>query len=151
MSSRRNKKIIPQLDLGKVSTTGYKTSIRMASPLEENAFIQSIHEGPQIVSIPVPPYRHVFLVHVKPDGIWICDWNGKTHWRAIEHEPAWQQYRRVIQGIQSKFQRDLHYYPLDRVLKQKAVRQNKDHGGGGCSFYLFQWIPHADDLRGWTV
>ena len=84
--------------LGK-ETSGYTCkSIAPVCQEELKKFIkEEITDGPHIVSIPVPPYRHAFLVDIQPKKIMISDWGGKKNKTAgilgnKNYQPGWEQY-----------------------------------------------------------
>ncbi len=143
---RRSKLLMPQLNLGKIPSK-FKSSIKFASDKELSKFVNhDIQNGPQIVSIPVPPYRHAFLVDVQKDKIMVADWRGDRYiTRGIKgdanYDPNWKQYSELMKLLIEKYHRRLTTYPVDKTLFEVSMRHHLAMGGGGCSFYLFAWLP----------
>lgn len=104
---------------------------------------------PQIVSLPVPPARHAFLVHInkKEKKIMISDWGGKSNKtigitvgkrKALENwsegrRPSttnskgrftpgavWQQYSNFMILLEEKYKLPIEYYEVDKELKKEA-------------------------------
>jgi len=143
---KRGKETIETKLLGK-PTTGYLSkSIKITKDTELIKFInEEITNGPQIVSIPVPPYRHAFLVDVQPKKIMISDWGGeenKTLGIAEDdaYEPGWKQYSDLMIKLEKKYKRPIKYYPVDQELYKIAYDHNEKFGGGGCSYYIYAWV-----------
>jgi len=153
MSHRRRKPLIPQRNVGKISMKGYTSSVKMVSSKELEQFVKDeIQEGPQIVSLPVPPYRHAFLVDVQSKDIRIADWNGGKILQKVRFLPEWQQYLHFLRLVQEKYpRRPLSYYPVDPDLYKSARLHEQVMGGGGCSFYLFAWIADAPEYQSWAI
>jgi hypothetical protein len=130
--SRRGKQLMSQINLGKIPSTGYISNIKPVSDRELQEFVENeIKDGPQIVSIPMPPYRHVFLVDVQLDKIMISDWKGI---KSVEN-----QYFCLIKLLEQKYYRKIEYYPVDKKLYADAKIHNDNSGGGGCAYYIFSW------------
>jgi len=148
--TRKGKKLIPQLNLGKIPS-GYISKIKPVSNEELKQFVDcEIKDGPQIVSIPVPPYRHAFMVDVRPDKIMVSDWYGtrnKTRGLIIDkkYENNWEQYSNMLVLLEEKYNRRVEYYPVDNNLYKPAKIHNDINGGGGCSYYIFSWIPTREE------
>jgi hypothetical protein len=103
----------------------------------------NITDGPQIVSIPVSPYRHAFFVNVLPDKIMISDWRGNE--KLIGRQPRggadWSQYYYFIDLLKDKFPgRRINFYIVNQDLKIDAVKKNEEFDGGGCSEYIYRWV-----------
>ena len=132
--------------LGKETTAYTSKSIAPASHAELNKFVnEEITEGPQIVSIPVPPYRHAFLVDVQPKKIMISDWGGKKNKTAgilgnKNYQPGWEQYSDLMIKLEEKYNRPVEYYAVNKKLYNIANKLNTERGGGGCSYYIYEWV-----------
>jgi len=73
-NQRQRKQIMQTVSLGLIPS-GYTSNIKAVSYEELINFVNnSINYGPQIVSLPVPPERHAFLVDIQNDRIMISDW-----------------------------------------------------------------------------
>ena len=127
--TRSGKPLIPQMNLGKIPSKGYISNIKPASDKELQEFVTNeIKCGPQIVSIPIPPYRHAFLIDVQLDKIMISDWKGCKN-----------QYSDLIKLLEQKYNKNIEYYPIDNKIYKNAKSHNDKSGGGGCSYYIFAW------------
>ena len=114
-----------------------------------NRYIQA--DLPQIVSLPIPPARHAFLVYVKtPEKkIMISDWGGsKNRHRGKDKKyPEWHQYTHFMDLLEEKYKGfQIEYYPVDKEIEKKADKHHTEHssskepeGSGGCSYYIFAW------------
>jgi len=143
---KRGRPSIETKVLGK-PTTGYtSTSIKITKESELINFVnEEIDLGPQIVSIPVPPYRHAFLVDVQPKRIMISDWGGEQNKTlgivgSKDYEPGWEQYSDLMIKLEEKYKRPIEYYPVDQELYTCAFNHNEINNGGGCSNYIYAWV-----------
>lgn len=142
--SRRRKPLIPQINLGKIPASGYKSNIKSVSYRELQEFVENeIKDGPQIVSIPMPPYRHAFLVDIQSDKIMISDWKGL---KSFENE-----YFYLIKLLEQKYGRKIEYYPVDENLYNSAKIHNDNNGGGGCSYYIFSWTKMREEYVNYQI
>jgi hypothetical protein len=143
-TSSRRSKLIPQLSLGKVGC-GYNSG-KDATPAQFRAFVQEFTFGPHVVSVPVPPQRHAFLVDIQHDAIYVSDWGGKDNKDRDTDFPEWHQYCQLLRDLQLKFGLPVIYYDIDPLLEIEADIQNNDCEGGGCAFYIYKWLqkyyPH---------
>lgn len=147
--SRRGKQLIPQLNLGKIPS-GYVSSIAPVPYAELQDFVENdINYGPQIVSLPVPPYRHAFLVDVQPDKIMISDWEIRTLDKKDKN--MWKQYDDMMLLLKQKYKCDIMYYPIDKKLHKLAKIHNDTHGGGGCSYYIFSWTKTREEYSDYQI
>ena len=132
--------------LGKETGSYTSKSIAPASDKELQKFInEEIEDGPQIVSIPAPPYRHAFLVDVQQKKIMVSDWGGKTNKTAgiigsKNYEPGWEQYSDLMSKLEKKYKKKIEYYPVNKNLYKIANKLNTERGGGGCSYYIYEWV-----------
>ena len=130
--TRSGKPLIPQVNLGKIPSKGYISNIKPVSDRELQDFVANeIKDGPQIVSIPIPPYRHAFLIDVQKDVIMISDWKGI---KSVEN-----QYSDLIKLLGQKYNKNVEYYPIDNKIYKNAKSHNDKNYGGGCSYYIFAW------------
>jgi hypothetical protein len=132
--------------LGKETGSYTSKSIAPVCQDELQKFIkEEITDGPQIVSIPVPPYRHAFLVDVQPKKIMISDWGGKKNKTAgilgnKNYQAGWEQYSDLMIKLEEKYNRPVQYYAINRNLYKISNNLNTQRGGGGCSYYIYEWV-----------
>jgi len=124
-----------------------------------NAVKKIKYHIPQVVSLPVPPSRHAFIVHVQRENnrIMISDWGGHDNqYRGVEkikgkknrdYESNWEQYSEFMHLLETKFKLPIEYYPIDESLAEEAMRHHRSHkntketdGSGGCSYYIYKWM-----------
>jgi len=147
----RSKPLIETIELGNIPTS-YTSNIKMVSQEELIHFVNSeIQYGrPQIVSLPVPPYRHAFLVDVQDDKIMICDWNGEetrtfgmeyiNNKKNKKYIHDWKQYSDFMTLLEEKYEKEIEYYPIDEEIHKKSKEHNIQCNGGGCSNYVYAWV-----------
>jgi hypothetical protein len=146
----RSKPLIETVELGNIPTS-YTSNIKMVSQEELINFVNSnIHFGPQIVSLPVPPYRHAFLVDIQYDKIMICDWNGEetrtfgmeyiNNKKNKKYIHDWKQYSDFMTLLEEKYEKEIEYYPIDEEIHKKSKEHNIQCNGGGCSNYVYAWV-----------
>jgi hypothetical protein len=140
---RKRKPIMPNISAGRI-TPGYISNIPPLTEEEFSNLIDQISIGPQIVSIPVPPYRHAFLIDVQPKRIMVSDWGGEKNARlgllkGKKYE-GWRQYTALMIQLENKYKLPIQYYPVDEILHATAEQQSCDAGGGGCSKYIYDWV-----------
>uniref|UniRef100_A0A6C0HUB4 Uncharacterized protein n=1 Tax=viral metagenome TaxID=1070528 RepID=A0A6C0HUB4_9ZZZZ len=125
---------------------------------------------PTIVSLPLPPERHAFLVYIDENekSIKFADWGirgldpTQPKKRRNEKQPAfnkkmnvWKRMRNFYEFIElltTKFPYEITYYPVDEVLFEAAEKKHDTHhGSGGCSEYIYEWIDkHFPDGKTYT-
>jgi hypothetical protein len=125
---------------------------------------------PTIVSLPLPPERHAFLVYIDENekSIKFADWGirgldpKQPKKRRNEKQPAfnvkmnlWNRMRNFYEFIELltiKFPYEITYYPVDEVLSETAnLKHDTHHGSGGCSEYIYEWIDkHFPDGKTYT-
>lgn len=152
--------IIKTVSLGKTNQTSFVSDIPLASDKELREFVDKIEPGPQIVSVPVPRYRHAFLVNVLPTKIMISDWKGneklqelqklqenaiyKRRTRLSDQPPEganWNQYYDFMKLLENKYPtRPIKFYEINKALKGVAVTKNVEFDGGGCAEYIYRWV-----------
>jgi hypothetical protein len=141
--TRRGKQLIPQINLGKIYST-YVSNIKPVSYKKLHQFVENeIQDGPQVVSIPMPPYRHAFFIDVQQDKIMISDWKGI---KSFENH-----YSDIIKLLREKYNKNIEYYPVDDNLLMDAKIHNHEHGGGGCSYYIFSWIKTREEYKNYHI
>ena len=140
-TKRIRKKIMPQLSLGTSSETGFKSNAN--KPVDDetltNFVYHEIKEGPQLVTLSVPPERHTILVNVQPSKIMISDWGGIEHKNLGESYEEWKQYSDFIAKLDERGP-PVDYYPIDKEIKREAEGHREQCNGGGCSNYIFKWV-----------
>lgn len=119
-------------------------SNRAVTEKEIKRFVKNdiIENIPLIVSLPVPPERHSFLVDVQEDNrkIMISDWGGKTNKDRGDHFDSWKNYSDFMKNLEEKYNLPIQYYNIDQALKKKAISHHENHNdSGGCSYYIFKW------------
>jgi hypothetical protein len=125
---------------------------------------------PTVVSLPLPPERHAFLVYIDENekSIKFADWGirgldpKQPKKRRNEKQPAfnikmnlWNRMRNFYEFIEvltTKFPYEITYYPVDKVLFEAAdLKHDTHHGSGGCSEYIYEWIDkHFPDGKTYT-
>lgn len=153
-STRSNNLSVKTVSLGSTDKTNF-TSSKAEDYDDLKKFVDGdINDGPQIVSIPVPPYRHAFLVNVLPDKIMISDWRGNEKLKNINRrvqrgQADWNQYYDFIELLEERYPNKLiKFYSVNKELFKIAFDKNGDFGGGGCSEYIYSWVEgvlHEDN------
>lgn len=133
--------------LGKIPSS-HISKIKL-EPIEkvERFVYNEIEDGPQIVSLPTPPYRHAFLVNVTPNRIKISDWGGEENrkrGRITPDSPTvgnLRNYTQFMDLLEEKYSpRKIEYYPVDQELYKISDEHHEICNGGGCSNYIYSWI-----------
>lgn len=137
---------------------GSSTQTTQVTDMElRNAVKKIKYDIPQVVSLPVPPSRHAFIVHVQDDKIMISDWGGHDNqYRGVakikgkknrDYESNWEQYSEFMHLLEEKFKLLIEYYPIDESLAEEAMIHHRSHkntketdGSGGCSYYIYKWM-----------
>jgi hypothetical protein len=151
-AKRTRLKAMPTVSLGNIPP-GHVSNIKFASEQQLVDFVKNeITIGPQIVSIPVPPQRHAFLVDVQPDKIMVSDWGGEenktvgleyisSRRKNKKYEPPYEQYSDLMIKLEEKYERPIVYYAVDPELLRAAETFSEECGGnGGCSNYIYAWV-----------
>ena len=142
--TRSSGSIVKTVSLGKTNQSGFTSKIELADKDELKNFVtRDINDGPQIVSIPVPPFRHAFLVNVLPDKIMISDWKGNE--KLIGRQPRggadYENYYDFMESLKDKYpELRIKFYIVNESLKEKAVIKNAMSDGGGCAEYIYMWV-----------
>jgi hypothetical protein len=148
--TRKGKKLIRQVNLGRIPSS-YISTMKPVLYCELEDFVKNdIKDGPQIVSIPVPPYRHAFFVDVQPEIIMVSDWIGEREKTlhvipSNNYKTGWKQYSEFMTLLEKKYERQIQFYPVDEKLYNLAKIQHDNNGGGGCSHYIFSWLPTREE------
>jgi len=144
-------KAMPTVSLGNIPP-GPVSNIKIASEKKLIDFVNAeINPGPQIVSIPVPPQRHAFLVDVQPKKIMVSDWGGEENKtvgleyisgrKNKKYEPPYKQYSDLMIKLEEKYTRPIEYYAVDQELYAVADKFSEcNNGNGGCSNYIYAWV-----------
>jgi len=145
------KKDIPQFSIGK-DVTSYESNVSFA-PEDEfmDLVYNKISDGPQFVSLPVPQWRHAFLVDIQPNNqrIMISDWRGDRYKtvglkkignvKNRNYVARWEQYSNLMVELEKKYGWPIEYYPVDEELFNNSYEHNEMCKGGGCSHYVYAW------------
>jgi hypothetical protein len=105
------------------------------------------NSGPQIVSIPVPPYRHAFLVNVIPEKkrIMIADWNGDVNLgKGIisdgKESMNYNQYSKFMELLIERFKYPIKFYPINKSAHAMTEIKSDEINGGFCIEYIDKWV-----------
>jgi hypothetical protein len=113
---------------------------------------------PVIVSVPIRPERHAFLVLVleKEQKIMVADW-GVRDIKELKDDDNWVVYVKFVKKLLEKYtDYKLEFFPVDDELYKEADAHHKknnidseDEGGfGGCSYYIYKWKDkHMEILK----
>jgi hypothetical protein len=126
--------VIPTLTLGKLPST-YQSSIQLSKDSVLIQFVSTIQHGPQIISLPVPPYRHAFLVDIQSRKILVSDWNGPDK----DSDSNWQEYYAFLNLLHKKFNKPIEFYNVDKQLWEDSMYIQSSFNGGGCAYYIYEW------------
>jgi hypothetical protein len=119
---------IPTKELG--------NSSRPVSNIELERFVsvEIDDQLPQIISIPLPPERHAFLLHVQKEKIMVSDWGGSKQ-KMNEH------YSQFMKSVENKYGLPIEYFDIDTILYKEADEHHKRFSSsGGCSYYIYEWV-----------
>lgn len=133
--------------LGKIPSK-HTSNIKL-EPIEkvERFVYNEIADGPQVVSLPTPPYRHAFLVNITPSKIKISDWGGENNRERGKITPDsptegnLRNYTQFMDLLEEKYSpRKIEYYPVDQEQYDISSTYHDKCDGGGCSNYIYAWI-----------
>jgi len=122
--------LIPTKELG--------NSSRAVSNVELERFVsmEIDDQSPQIISIPLPPERHAFLLHVQNGKIMVSDWGGSKQ-KMNEH------YSQFMKLVENKYGLPIEYFDIDTILYKEADKHHTRFSlSGGCSYYIYEWVKH---------
>lgn len=131
---------IPVVTLGRGTPAQLSYGNQIVSKEVIKEFVANkIKTGYQIVCLPMPPNEsHSIIVEVSRLGVKVVDWGGEQNRRA--KGTKWQNYTVFVNYLETKYGR-VSYYPLDKSIYQIAYKRYKtNHGQGGCSEYVHNWI-----------
>ena len=145
LGKRERKEVMPVYSIGRIPGK-LISNIKHAPEKQLISLVNIIVYGPQIVSLPVPPYRHAFLVDVqqRKKRIMVSDWGGPENKTAgikgsDNYESGWEQYSDLMIKLEQKYGWPIEYYPVDKELYEKSMEHNTMCSGGGCSHYIYAW------------
>jgi len=125
-------------NLGKVGTKYISDTYKHCTPAELARFVkEEIQEGQQIVSLPVPPYRHAIYVDVQPNKIMVAHWREPHE---VSDDPKWKTYNQFLDKLHKNTSKPIVFYEIDRELYKKALEKSRTFSGGGCSQYIYDWV-----------
>ena len=108
---------------------------------------------PVVVSLPVSPQRHAFLVFVssKYKKIMISDWYPRRDDGILGYQDSekWKTYNTFMELLKEKYPTyPLDFFPVDKKLQKEAKAHHKKNKNSlGCSYYIYEWIKqHAEEL-----
>jgi hypothetical protein len=146
---KRSLPIMPVLSVGKTSYKYTSATNKFLIQQELDRFVDEIQYGPQIVSIPIPPQRHAFLIDIQKSKIMVSDWGGlENKYRGIKrirgktnpkYDENWKQYSELFIKLEKKHGIPVEYYPVDLIMYGKAYESCIQCDGGGCSKYIYEW------------
>jgi hypothetical protein len=141
-STRSNNLSLKTVSLGSTDKTNFVSSKAVDYDDLTKFVYKDIDYGPQIVSIPVPPYRHAFLVNILQDKIMISDWRGNSYMgRKKEKYVDFTQYSDFMELLKEKYPgRPIKFYIVNKVLYDISYEKNENFDGGGCSEYIYRWV-----------
>jgi hypothetical protein len=128
------RKQIPTLTFGKLPST-YKSTIQISKHGLLFDFASTLQQGPQIISLAVPPYRHAFLVDIQTCKILISDWNGPKK----DSNANWEEYYTFLQLLHAIYNKPVEFYNVDKELFDEAMYKQSMFSGGGCAHYIYEW------------
>ena len=131
---------IPVLTLGNGSPAIPTYNNQMIEPADIESFVKNkINIGYQIVCLPIPPDEsHSIIVERLISGVKIVDWGGEETRRITI--PKWKNYKTLIDCLEKNYGK-IEYYDKDESIHARAcIRSNTNHGQGGCSQYVHNWI-----------
>lgn len=111
-------------------------------------------DKPVVISLPVSPQRHAFLVYVKTideNKIMIADWYLRKYQKKVgyQKDEAWKTYNRFMELLQETYPNYImEFFPIDKYIKKDAkIYHKKNKNSLGCSFYIYEWIKqHRKEL-----
>lgn len=142
-STRGRNITLETVSLGSTNKNSFISPIKLVNETELYNFVyQDIKYGPQIVSLPVPPFRHAFLVNILPNKIMVSDWNGDDLiGRKKEEDVDFTQYTNFMELLEEKYQgKPIKFYKVNDDIVKIANEKNSEFGGGGCSEYIYRWV-----------
>lgn len=161
-NSITKRKRLPSLvtvSLGKIPASYTSDTNKPVSDADLDNFVRNeIKPGPQIVSIPIYPQRHAFLVDIQKDKIMASDWGGdENKTRGIplingkknkNYDKNWKQYSELFLKLESIHGLPVVFYDVDKEIYDNAYDSYIKCDGGGCSHYIYAWVKkHYPEYR----
>ena len=139
------------VSLGRIPSSYTTDTNKPVSDEDLDKFVRNeIKFGPQIVSIPIPPQRHAFLVDIQKNKIMVSDWGGaKNKFRGIptidgkknkNYDKNWKQYSELFLKLESIHGLPVEFYDVDAEIYKAAYDSYIKCNGGGCAKYIYQWV-----------
>lgn len=151
ITKRKRLPPIETVSLGKIPASYTSDTNKPVSDADLDKFVRNeIKKGPQIVSIPIYPQRHAFLVDIQSDKIMVSDWGGaKNKIRGIPmingkrnniYDKNWKQYSELFLKLESIHGLPVVFYDVDPEIYKIANDSYIKCDGGGCSHYIYAWV-----------
>lgn len=151
LTKRKRLPTIETVSLGKIPASYTSDTNKPVSDEDLDNFVRNeIKPGPQIVSIPIYPQRHAFLVDIQKDKIMASDWGGaKNKIRGIPmingkknkiYDKDWKQYSELFLKLESIHGLPVVFYDVDPEIYKIANDSYIKCNGGGCSHYIYAWV-----------
>ena len=151
LSSRRSqrglkKEEIRVVNLGRGSPESPSYNDQTLSESEIKKFVENkIKPGYQVVCFPMPPDEsHSIVLELVPGvGSMITDWGGEETRKPQKTKglkKKWHNYVSFIKCLEKTYG-TVSYHPVDKEIDKIAnERCETNHGQGGCSEYVDNWI-----------
>jgi len=151
LSSRRSQRGLETqevrvVNLGKGSPESPSYNDQTLSESEIQKFVKNkIKPGYQVVCFPMPPDEsHSIVLELVPGiGSMITDWAGEETRKPQKTKglkKKWHNYVNFIKFLEETYG-TVNYHPVDKEIDKIAnERCETNHGQGGCSEYVHNWI-----------
>jgi hypothetical protein len=157
-TTRSSGKFVNALKIGS-EPANFKSGIKPATKAQLEELVSHIKVGMNSVSLPVPPYKHAFLINVTKDKIMVCDWGGVQNFKKGESqkqtkisggENRWIEYSEFLRLLEKKLGIPIEYYEVDKKIFKDCMTFHYDSAkaggeGGGCSEYIVRWLAKYQD------
>lgn len=107
---------------------------------------------PVIISVPVTPERHAFLILVsnKTGKIMVADWGERDiDEMATSKRKVYKKfvvYVKFMKMLMKKYpDYELEFFPVDDELYREADAHHNIKNFGGCSYYIYKWVKKYND------
>ena len=111
-------------------------------------------DKPAVVSLPVSPQRHAFLIFVssKNKKIMVADWFERKYNGISGYQKGkeWKTYNYLMKLLKKTYPTyTMEFFPIDKKIKKAAMKHHKENKNSlGCSFYIYEWTTqHQADLQ----
>lgn len=149
-TKRRQLPIMPTLSVGKIPSQYTSVTNKFLPEAELDHIVHHLmNYGPQIISIPIPPQRHAFLIDIQTHKIMVSDWGGaQNQFRGIKrirgkanknYDKNWKQYSDLFIKLEQKYDLPVEFYEVDLDIYDRAYESCMLLNGGGCSKYIYEW------------